>query len=583
MIEFNVGGILLDTPSGMRLQFVKKNILFAFDSIECERTTSFRLPKTSTNLRAFDFSNDFHRQGTAMRIRVDAQLRIGVVVKNGYLYVQTYNHNSQEFDCIFVTGELLGLKQLKELGKANEIPYEYNNNVSYNILTSPTILLQNPNFRVMRSYADDDVNRPSYNLGYILDWLVGRTDITVSELPNQLDVLITEPNQLQPIVFSITQQVIDSSQPTQDISGDYYNTIASSANVYAVFDNIGYDEYNGEPTVIFGVQRYYNPRFLRAKMDVKITFPADFPNVFMYGMRDEYGGMVFYGDYSFSVVDYQMTITGKPLAGRTISLKKDDAFIFVDSDDFQMVRGSAGGGLPSLGFYPLISITDFNGMTVEADGELKTGDIIYLRDNMPSLTAVDILKIYAYINGKVLWYDSENERVTFEDLIVNDYPVYTLKNVIGVTSVKRSFGDYARKNILRYESPEFMRSSDVIEEQYTIDNMNIEQEKELYQIPFSEGRRYKETAALLIRGTDNDTIARPNLITGRLFRTELLKNNVLQSILTNSTTIEVQCEMSLFEFNRIRDKMRIFYDNAHWVWLNISWDNGVADITLARL
>ena len=63
MIEFNVGGILLDVPSGTRLQFVKKNILFAFDGIECERTTSFRLPKTPTNLRAFDFSNDFHRQG----------------------------------------------------------------------------------------------------------------------------------------------------------------------------------------------------------------------------------------------------------------------------------------------------------------------------------------------------------------------------------------------------------------------------------------------------------------------------------------------------------------------------------------
>lgn len=583
MIEFNVGGILLDVPSGTRLQFVKKNILFAFDSIECERTTSFRLPKTPTNLRAFDFSNDFHRQGTAMRIRVDAQLRIGVVVKNGYLYVQTYSHKSQEFDCIFVTGELLGLKQLKELGKANEIPYEYNDNVSYNVLTSPTILLQNPNFRVMRSYADDDINRPSYNLGHILDWLVSNTDITFSELPNQLDVLITEPNQLQPTIFSITQQVVDSSQPTPDISEDYYNTIAASANVYAVFDNIGYDEYNGEPTVILGVQRYYRPRFLRAKMDVKITFPADFPNVFMYGMRDTYGGMVFYGDYSFSVVDYQMTISGEPLAGRTISLKKDDAFIFVDSDDFQMVRGSAGGGLPSLGFYPLISQTNFDGMTVEADGELKTGDIIYLRDNMPSLTAVDILKIYAYINGKVLWYDSENERVTFEDLIVSDYPVYTLKNAINVTSVKRTFGDYAQKNILRYESPEFMRSSDVIEEQYTIDNVNIEQEKELYRIPFSEGRRYRETRALQIRATDNDTIAYPNLLSGRLFRTELVKNNVLQAILTNSTTIDVQCDMSLFEFDSIRDKMRIFYDNAYWVWLNISWNNGVADITLAKV
>lgn len=583
MIEFNIGGILLDVPSNMRLQFVKKNILFAFDSIECERTTSFRLPKTPTNLRAFDFSNDFHRQGNAMRVRVDAQLRIGVVVKNGYLYVQTYDNKSQEFDCIFVTGELIGLKQLKELGKANEKTFDINDSAEYNVLTSLDVLLQyDPKLRVLQSYSDDKVFRPSYDLGYILDLLIGLTDITVDTLPSKFDVLMTEPNQLQPTTFSITQQVIDSSQPTEYPSANYYNTISASENVGGVFEEIGYDEYNGEPTIIFGLQRYYRAKFLRPKMDIKITFPTDFPNVFMYGMRSIYGSMVFYGGYSFSVSNYQIDVYGESLAGRTVSLKKGEAFIFVDVDDYQASIGS-GSGMSNDGFYPLISQTNFEGMTVEADGELQTGDIIYLRDNIPSLTAVDILKIYAYINGKVLWYDSDNQRVTFEDLIVSDYPVYTLKNAINVTNVKRSFGDYAQKNILRYESPDFMRSSDIMEQQYTIDNVNIEQEKELYRIPFSEGRRYNETSTLLIRATDNDTIANPKIPMRRLFRTELVKNNVLQSVLTNSTTIEVQCKMSLFEFNRIRDKLRIFYDNAYWVWLDISWDDGVADITLARV
>lgn len=587
MVEFNVGGVLLDIPQNLNIEFKKKNILFAFDNIELERTTSFRLPKTPTNLKVFDFSNDLHRVGTAMRKRVSAQFQSGMVTKDGYIYVSSYDYKGDFFECIFVTGEFLGLKELKELGAADELGHDENLSVRYNELTSNISLLM-PDFRVLMSYADDGAYRPSYRLSYILYWLINKTSLTVDTIPRDFDIILTNPNQLQLTEFSITQEVSDSTQPSEQISSLYYNTIYASDNVGSVFDYIGYDQYNGEPTVVLGVQRYYRARFLRAKMDIRITFPSDFPDVFMYGMRDTYGGMVFYGDYSFSVSNYTMRKSGSPLAGRTISLKAGDAFIFVDSNDYKMILPSMAGGVSipaSLGFYPLISLSNFEGMTIEADGDLKTGDIIYLRDNMPSLTATDILKIFAYLNGKVLWFDRKSNRVTFEDLIVSNYRTITFDKVISVTNLRRTFGDYAQKNIINFDSTEGMRTTDYIEASYLIDNDNIEQSKELYTIPFSEGRRYGDTNAIAIRSEDNDTIAVPMLsaLSGRLYRVDIVKNSVLQSILTNSTTIDVQVEMTLFEYNSIQDKVRIFYDFAYWVWIDAGWSKGVARFTLAKV
>ena len=582
MIEFNVNGTILDVPQNLKIEFKKKNILFAFDNIELERTTSFNLPKSETNLKVFQFSNDLHRVGNAMRARVDAQLRMGVVTKRGYLYVSSYDYSSNMFSCIFVTGELLALRQLKELGKADELQFDGNDYVQYNVLTDPGLLIK-PNFRVLRSYSNDNIYRPSYRLGYILEWLIGKTDLNIETMPDGLDVLITDPNQLQPTEFSITQEITDPTQPSEDISGQYYNSITASNNVNAIFDQYGYDEYNGEPTIVLGLQEYYRARFLRTKMDIKITFPNDFPDVFMYGMRDDYGKMVFYGDYSFSVTNYNMTIIGSPLAGRTISLKKGDAFIFVDKDNFQMIPPSSAGGISipaSLGFYPLISVNELSGMVVEADGDLQTGDFIYLRDNLPSLTAIDILKIFAYINGKVLWYNSATKTISLEDLDLTTYPIYELTNVVEVKTMTRTFGDYAQSNVLRYTSADGMRAADIIEKAYKIFNLNLEKEKELYKIPFSEGRRYDDSNVLLVHAGDNDTIAKP--VGNWLNRTNIIINGSLQSILTNSTTIDVSAEMTLFEFNKIQDKMRIFYDNALWIWIDADWSKGIARFTLAK-
>lgn len=73
MTSFNVGGRVLDLPANFKLQFVKKNPLFAFDELEVERTTTFAVPKTPNNLLALGFANDFHRRGEMLRRKCRAE------------------------------------------------------------------------------------------------------------------------------------------------------------------------------------------------------------------------------------------------------------------------------------------------------------------------------------------------------------------------------------------------------------------------------------------------------------------------------------------------------------------------------
>lgn len=165
-VQFSIGGKLLELPSNFKLQFTKKNILFAFENIEVDRTTSFKVPATPNNMRIFNFSHDIHSSGLAMRERLDAELRVGIVSKRGYLYVGSYS--AGQFECIFVTGELLGLQSIKELGSiAQYIPANLSVDLQGQVHNANANNL--PDFGLVRYDSEfvsgqDFVYRPSYSI-----------------------------------------------------------------------------------------------------------------------------------------------------------------------------------------------------------------------------------------------------------------------------------------------------------------------------------------------------------------------------------------------------------------------------------
>lgn len=119
MMQLLCDGVLLDLYDNAEVQFTHENPLFAFDDLKCERTSSFKLPTTPTNDKVFNLARIPAYDGEGMRRKFTAQLQMGAAVRDGYLYVGSFD--GKDYNCIFVTGELVGLQQIKDAGKMPNI------------------------------------------------------------------------------------------------------------------------------------------------------------------------------------------------------------------------------------------------------------------------------------------------------------------------------------------------------------------------------------------------------------------------------------------------------------------------------
>ena len=119
---------------------------------------------------------------------------------------------------------------------------------------------------------------------------------------------------------------------------------------------------------------------------------------------------------------------------------------------------------------------------------------------------------------------------------------------------------------------------------YTIDNVNIDSDKELYKIPFSDGDLHfngSENVFTIRNEYDGYTLAvgRTGINMGRIF---LQKNNSLQRLLDTSTSIQLQCRMPIATFEKMSAESIIYYDGAKWIWTDAKWSKGIAVLSLSK-
>lgn len=563
MIEFNVGGILLDVPQGTKVDFKQKNILFAFDKIEAERTTSFRLPKTPTNLRAFGFSNDFHRDGQMMRVRVDAQLRMGLVVKDGYLYVNNYSYNSKDFECIFVTGELIGLQRIKELGDISQF-------VDSTIYTRANSGVYHANAGKNLSFArityrTDGDTRLSANLRDLIDMVVSSSGISVDMRKVQTlleNYRIIAPKNKgvaeMPITFNRTflnYPIIGSQDPIRLNNFAFADTEATSDLLQLV-------DLTAKPVVQTKNGLYYSGyvRCFRANQDLTFTFPDDLWDRVFIATPNDTGGFDFYGDYSFTKTGGNLVITGDPLAGRSVDIPYNSTFIFITPYDYVYELDSSNVLTDGwqIDTNPL-SVT----CKIEGKAEQPSGAMIRLKDNVPAMNVIELMKLIAALSGTILNYNGVS--IVFEDVVVRG--IVEMGDEIEYGTLKRTFADYAQNNYIKFDNNTLLN--------YQIANVNIEQEKDVLSFELYAGDN----------GYIDSDIDKYAILQGRGINLEsivLPKNIHIERLLSNSTTISPRFEMNIYEYNKISQMNAIKIDNSVFVWIDSSWSNGIASFTLAR-
>lgn len=210
MMQLLCNGVYLDLYDNFSLQITHTNPLFAFDKMECERTTQFKLPSTPKNDRVFGLSRIPAYSGVGMMNKYAAQLQAGVVVKDGFLYVKECTDG--DYQAVYVFGDLLGLKAIKDAGKIGDY-YTPVNTAQYGI---PATFPGSTIFQTLK-YANS----------LILDGGIGRYTINEGALRPCINLYILLVQGLQqtfnfnmPSVPSALQDIVYIPKEYKDASGN---------------------------------------------------------------------------------------------------------------------------------------------------------------------------------------------------------------------------------------------------------------------------------------------------------------------------------------------------------------------------
>lgn len=594
MMQLVCNGVALDMYANTNLQLKHENPLFAFDNLKCERTTNFKLPATPTNDRVFDLSKIPAFSGEGMRRRFDAQLQAGTITKNGYLYVSSFD--GKDYNATFVTGELVGLQKIKDLGKIKDImTYTDTVQVGSSLQYGYAARQNNERWANIR-YAKPTAPlvRPSVCLSKIYSDIIAQENLTAEALPAQAQQLwlISAMKAIeQNVTFGV--RVLDPSQPSGTSPASPYNSATSDVSIFETEET----EYG---IIVNSADGYEANQFFKvvqfkAKTDIILEIPDNWEEtqyIFDLSLTHDGGDAGhFYGGRYFTdggIFDTETHIypQGEPLAGRSVQIAAGECFSFVDSRYYQNFRIDIMGQYRyNSGFFLQENseadfANDYN-LVVKTDGDLKNGDLCRLQDNLPDITFIELLKIFAAVSGRVLAYD-DARGIYFDEVSFSDWGVKEIGKITKRGEVKRVFSDYVKRNIIDYKSEDGILFP--ISTAYTINNDNLSDEKTLMTIPFSEGEQNKDypMQVYIVAQSEEPTLASDAGEDVLLQRVQLPKNNNIQALCDASTQIKIDARMPLLTYDGIKPDTALLVDNSQYLWTDRSWQKDVAQFTLAR-
>jgi len=573
-MHIDLSGESLDLYAGQAVTFTNTNPLFAFDKIACERTTQFNVPLTAKNMRLFGCAHVPAYYGEGMRRKFTARMVDGVVVKSGYLYISGYN--GKDFQAVFVCGQLVGLQALKNAGKLGEAG-TFTDSAVWGATPINASAAASARFASVYYYQDNGAIYPSASLKYIVDTIANElhVDIALPTEANGLRIIPDTPHGFGKDSVTLASSVAEPSQPSTSEPTNNYNTpTASVSGLFSVATAI-------VSTRIMNVARKYKLAQFSPNQPLKLTCGMDWPETRYIVSFAEDGSQTFLGDRSFTKTSITRT-EGEPLAGRTIDIERGTPFIFVDSRDYKNETSSVGWYFGSAA----------EGMAFEEDvtieGEAESGCTLMLRDNLPDITITDLLKYVSAITGKQLNY-TEEDGVTFDPISLSTWDTIDITaKLMKVSSVKRTFGDYARNNVIQFATASNVAAADRLTETYEVDNDLLADEAVLQEIGFSEG------AKKLVSGVDFFRNANANEEADK-FGIALAGNNAymkrvtltacdgIDSLCTSSTSIVAEVKMSLYEFDKVTPQTALLLNGTRYVWTAVNWTKGVATFTLSKI
>lgn len=633
-------GRYLDLYDSAGMQFTHDNPLFAFDDLKCERTTQFKLPTTPTNDSVLGLSHIPAYKGAGMRRKYDAQLQMGTIVKNGYLYVGSYD--GKDYQCIFVTGELVGLQKAKDAGKLRDF-YVPIATTEWGQMYDAEQCINDvwKGAKYLQENVIEPTKFPSMQLKSIIEGACAKLGIQVT-MPAGSEKYRLIPSVLEPYT---KKGAMFHSVKAIPASPDYY--VNDIVDIFDAFVPIAFPIYD-----IYGEVQYYDDQELqehgycfyfddfttpiayvrgwRAKMKCFVDRGIH-PNLAVlrrtnghfYNYQGTYepnrGGVGLYNVAYINAFGHKSPSTDMDIDDRYFEVDPGDEFTFIDYNDIEILKSDptaaddrqtflvaqfahngvryADGGQPEYTI-PFEVTSGYKDWRYGNKGEIvfdqyEEGDTIPLYPFMPDVTLIDILKAIAYMEGKVLDYTDANG-ITFEDLDMSAYQVIDVQTMTERKGIERTFAKFAQLNIVRFDSDASVLDYEKIESQYTIDNVNIEAEKEIGKIFASEGSAsfgedsQVQTKEYVFMRNENDKIAKDTLAIAasgevNLLRVSLPTNAGLQHLCDMSTMFKANIRMNAYEDYQITEKTLLNIDGTLYIWTARTWQKDIAQFTLAKI
>lgn len=578
----------LDLPSDFSLTFHLKSTQFCLamsNEIEDGRTDTFTLPRTERNLQFLQAFKNLNFYNDSMNEQFACTLQMNEQAYQGILYVASLTEKG--FNCNFIWSG--NHSQLRSMGLNKKIKeWQFSDYVLFGEQAVNASQGGNALFKTLKYKSKyGNTLMPAINLKQLL-----AKCLTAQGISNTWATETIENGDLWAVCPSA--KTLEKSKATfqrERTSADYIeqntqqsvmlNTISLTGNgtdlsMYTeeVIRLIYYDEQylNGSTWNTRRMKGSYTA--LKAKMNISLTFPEDFPSdafcASIQGDGISQNASVFFGGYEFAWDASGLQTSGQPLAGRKINIPKGATFGILYANDYAFSPEPFPPSINAKRGWVLTAKNTAYKIQVEAtESEAQNGDIIRLQENLPDISIKDLwLTICASQNKIGLLY---NDILGNYNVRINTIINVTF-DIIEIQSIEKRALDFEQKNWIKTKHEKWTEPTDYVDIALTCANKNLEKEHIIYEIPFADGSESRDAVGKPILELRNKLGEEPeNHIIARVGDSEYLQrikpfftdntyfrmNNILLKYKLKIKNLSVPIQ-SLFN-NMIRNKGLDFY------------------------
>ena len=521
----------LDLPSDFSLTFHLKSTQFCLamsNEIEDGRTDTFTLPRTERNLQFLQAFRNINFWNDSMNSQFACTLQMNEQAYRGILYVASLT--TKGFNCNFIWTS--HHSELRRMGLDKKIKeWQFSDYVLYGETAVNASQGGNALFKTLKYKSKyGNTLMPAINLKQLLGkcltaqginnawknetiqngdlWVVCPSAKTLEKSKATFKRVRTSANYIE----QNTQQSVILNTISLVGSGTDLSMYTEETHRLIYYD----EQYKSGAT--WATRRMKGSyAALKAKMNISLTFPEDFPtDAFCASIQGDglsQSASVFFGEYEFAWDASGLQTSGQPLAGRKINIPKGAIFGILYANDYVYNPEPFPPSIEAKRGWVLTAKNTVYTIQIEAtDSEAANGDIIRLQENLPDISIKDLwLTICA----------SQDKIGLLRNDMLSNFPVsldlnYATFDIVEIQSVEKRMLDFEQKNWIKTKHEDWTEETDYVDIALTCANINLEKEHTIYEMPFADGSESRDAVGkpvLELRNklgeeTENHIIAR---------------------------------------------------------------------------